>query len=83
MSKRSKPLRRAKKQIRRAIKNNPLMSASLVALGGLATYVASSRRVRERTREIKDSVMHRLSGAWETSNGQEAQTAQTFSQSAS
>ena len=77
MSKQARPLRRAKKQIRKAVRKNPLMSASLIALGGIATYVAGNRRVRERTRELKDAVVHRLSGMSGFEHGQEAHTSQT------
>jgi len=73
MSKQKRPLRRASKQIHKAVTKNPIVSASLVALGGIATYVAGNRRVRERTRELKDAVVHRLSSRSGSEHGQ-AQT---------
>ena len=76
MSKHTRPIKRAKKNIRKVVTKNPIITASLVALGGLATYVARSQRVRDRTRGLKDSVMHRLSGAAGATHGQEAPAAQ-------
>ena len=52
------------KKIRKRIRNNPYtagIGTALIALGGIAALGMRNPQLRERTRELKDDLMRRLS----------------------
>ena len=61
MSKRERRLLKAKK-IKKAFRRNRAALASVLTLGGIAAVAAMSPRLRARTRQLKNSVVNRLSG---------------------
>ena len=61
MSKKAQPRwARTGKKIRKAVRNNPLIAASIVALSGLATAAAGSKGLRARTLRWTGSVAEKL-----------------------
>jgi hypothetical protein len=60
MSKKAKPLVRASKKIRKAMRKNPLVTASIVAIGGLATAAVRSQSLRDRTKKLTGSMVEKL-----------------------